>query len=298
MDIYVVGAGSVGLLVASFFAHKSHHVTIVTRRENQKKLISENGLVRKNLDGTGEKLTVSVSTHLENIPNNSIVIVTVKYGQLKDIYPMLASIQKEIPILFLQNGLAHFEEALSLEHEHILFGSCQFGAERENDYTVIHRGAGVLKVAIGRGESHILQVVNSFSSENFPIEIVDDAERMLFEKALLNCFINPLTALLNMKNGQLLENPHTKNILHTLYEELMDVFPEQKQQFPFSYITNLCGKTAKNTSSMLSDRLKKQPTEVETIVGAIIKKAESRDQDVPTLKTLYLLLLALENRGE
>lgn len=297
MNIYVVGAGSVGLLVASFFAEKSH-VTIVTRRENQKKIIVENGLVRKNLDGTEEKFSVSVSTNLENIPKDSMIFVTVKYGQLKTIYPMFTSVQKDIPIVFLQNGLAHFEEAFRLEQEHILFASCQFGAERENDHTVIHRGAGIVKIAMGRGNSQILQVVDSYSSEHFPIEMVDDAEQMLFEKALLNCFINPLTAILNMKNGQLIENPYTKNLLYTLYEELMNAFPEQKERFPYSSITYLCEKTAKNTSSMLSDRLKNQPTEVETIVGAIIKKAESRDKDVPTLKTIYQLLLALENDGE
>lgn len=298
MNIYVVGAGSIGLLVASFFAEKSDCVTVVTRRENQKKIIKENGLVRKNLDGTVEKFSVSVSTNLENIPKDSMIFVTVKYGQLKTIYPMLTSVQKDIPIVFLQNGLAHFEEALRLEQEHILFSSCQFGAERENDYTVIHRGAGIVKIAMGRGNSQILQVVESYSSNHFPIEMVDDAEQMLFEKALLNCFINPLTAILNVKNGQLVENPYTKNLLHTLYEELMNAFPEQKERFPYTSITNLCEKTAKNTSSMLSDRLKNQPTEVETIVGAIIKRAESRDKDVPTLKTLYLLLLALENDGE
>lgn len=298
MDIFVVGAGSVGMLVASFLAEQSHHVTMITRRNEQKEKLLENGLVRKGLDGSVKKCNVSVSTHLENVPNNSMIFVTVKYGQLKNIYPTLTSIPKNIPIVFLQNGLAHFEEAIDLPNEQIVFGSCQFGAQKENDFTVNHRGVGVLKVASGKGKSQILQLLHKFSTNDFPIEIVDDAEQMLFEKALLNCFINPLTAILNVKNGHLVESTYTKNILHTLYDELIDAFPEQQEQFPFSYITNLCKKTAENTSSMLSDRLNNRPTEVDTIVGAVIKKAERRNKKVPTLETLYQLLLAIEEIGD
>lgn len=293
MNIVFVGAGSVGMLMASFLA-ETMDVTVVVRRKEQLDALQTNGLLRKNMNGTITKSSVRVVTSLENIPSNSFVIVSVKYAQLKKVYPELEKLPVHIPILFVQNGLAHFNEALTLPQLTITFGSCQFGAEKENDHTVIHRGIGVLKLAVGRGNPNVLQTFDKVKRELFPIEFVEDAEGMLFEKALLNCFVNPLTTILNVKNGELITNEHTKTLLKRLYEELMEAFPNQREELSFGDVISLCEKTAPNTSSMLQDRLMNRKTEVESIVGAVIKKAEQNGKTVPTLKTLYHLVLALE----
>src|SRR5690606_31248640 len=106
-----------------------------------------NGIVRKNLNETFQKVEGEVNTDLTTINKDSVVIVAVKYGQLKDLYSSLSTLSEEIPLLFIQNGLAHYEEALTLPQKTIFFGSCQFGAQKLNDYTVAHRGEGTMKVA-------------------------------------------------------------------------------------------------------------------------------------------------------
>ncbi|NLY80895.1 MAG: 2-dehydropantoate 2-reductase [Lysinibacillus sp.] len=293
MNVVIVGAGSVGMLLATFLAEVME-VTVVVKREEQLRNIEQHGLWRKNLDGTVTKVSIRGLTALDDISENSLIIVAVKYNQLQELYPKLRKLPYETPILFVQNGLAHFEEALSLPQETIAFGSCLFGAQKENEYTVIHRGIGVLKLAVERGNGDTLQSFYKVGSNLFPVEFVENAEGMLFEKALFNCFINPLTAILNVKNGELIKNEHTKQLLQELYEELMTAFPEQKKSFSFKDVVTLCEKTATNTSSMLQDRLLNKKTEVESIVGAVIKKAEQKGQTVPLLKTLYRLVLALE----
>ncbi len=137
------------------------------------------------------------------------------------------------PLLFLQNGLAHFEEALTLPQKHIAFGSCQFGAQKENDHTVIHRGVGVLKLAIERGNKELYSFLAENEDPNFQLEFGLHAEKMLFEKALLNCFINPLTAILKVKNGYLIEHEVTLNLLEQLFVELKNAFPEEMDKFLF-----------------------------------------------------------------
>jgi 2-dehydropantoate 2-reductase len=79
-----------------------------------------------------------------------------------------------------------------------------------------------------------------------------------------------------------------------LYAELMTAFPYMRAQFPFDGVRELCEKTAANTSSMLADRLAGRKTEVDTIVGAIIKKAAVNGRKLPTLHTLYELMKATE----
>lgn len=297
MNVVVVGAGAVGMLVASFLSEK-HKVTLITRTEQQKNEIEKNYLERVNVDGTVVKTKVNVSTSLEGIPSDSFIIVALKYNQLQSIYSKLSTLHSNIPLLFLQNGLAHFEEVLQLPEQTIAFSSCQFGAEKINSYTVIHRGIGLLKIAIERGNSESFNFLRQLNNELFPITFEENAEQMLFEKTFLNCFINPLTAILQVKNGELIKNENTLELLSNLYNEMITAFPEQKQKLPFEAVLNLCKNTSENTSSMLSDRLKGKTTEANTIIGTVIKKAEKRGKTLPILTTLYLLIRSIETSGE
>lgn len=295
MTIQIIGGGSVGLLLASFFAEKGFAVNIISARAEQREGIDTYGLIRQ--DNKTEKQKFAVTAKDRIAEETDLLVIAVKYNGLTQLYPLLSELPASIPLLFVQNGLAHYEEALSLPQHHIAFGSAQFGAQRENDYTVIHRGIGMMKLAIGRGDREKFASVMALDSEIMPVSYEEDAEKMLLEKALLNCFINPLTAILKVKNGELLTNQHAYSLLETLYEELMAAFPDMRAQFPFEGVKRLCEKTAANTSSMLADRLAGRKTEVDTIVGAIIKKAAVNGRQLPTLHTLYELIKAAEQLG-
>lgn len=292
MTIQIIGGGAVGLLLASFFAEKNFSVEIVSKREKQCEALRTYKLIRNSFTGKKETFVVGATTQLAEYPD--FVVIATKYDALAQIYPLLEKMPTTVPLLFIQNGLAHYEEALRLPQQHIAFGSAQFGAQRENDYTVNHRGIGVLKIAVARGDIEKFSCVEKLRSELLPVQYEVDAEKMLFEKALLNCFINPLTAILKVQNGELLTNQHAYTLLEMLYEELVAAFPNIRVQFPFDSVTALCEKTATNTSSMLADRLAGRKTEVETIVGAILQKAARENKQTPTLRTLYEMIKAIE----
>jgi len=298
LEIVVIGTGSVGMLIASFLSEYNDKVTLIPHRDEQGRNLQQYGLVRKNLDGTTTKTKINVRSDLSGLSKNSLVIIAVKYGQLQKVYEKLTTLEPTIPLLFLQNGLAHLEEVDSLPQQSIAFGSCQFGAQRENDITVFHRGQGVLKVAIKKGHSDQYNRLTESTNPLFQVTFVENAEKMLFEKALLNCFINPLTAVLEVNNGELVENPNTYRLLKKLYKEMMAAFPEEGSRVSLLDVENLCKRTASNTSSMLGDIKDNRPTEIETIVGEVIKRASKRGKTLPLLETLYLLVLAKEGRGE
>lgn len=298
MGVVVVGAGSVGMLVASYLAEVADCVTLIVRRAEQAKELRNFGLVRKNMDGTTYKTNVNVADSLESTSKDSLVIIAVKYGQLQDVYHQLQHLHPETPLLFLQNGLAHYDEATLLPQETIAFGSCRFGAERENDFTVNHRGQGILEVAVEKGSATQYELLAQCADISFPIAFVGQAEQMLFEKAVMNCLVNPLTAILKVKNGQLVENPDTIKLLENIYKELLSAFPAQMQHLTFEAVKNLCRQTAGNTSSMLNDLLHGRPTEIDTIVGAVLKRADKSGKQLPRLTTLYFLIKAMEGSGE
>lgn len=297
MKVEIVGAGAVGLLLGSFLVDKGIEVTFVVRNEQQLRQINEKGITVRTLEGE--------TRHFDNVKashtlgrEQSLVIVSTKYEHLAAIWPMLIERGDNGEFLFVQNGLAHYEEGMKQPLQEVSYGSAQFGAQKMDAVTVAHRGVGVLKLAAGKGNCAISQKLIALCDDMMPIEWQEDAFAMLFEKALLNCFVNPLTFILQVPNGQLIKNGQAFILLERLYEELMMAFPQYRERFSFEAVQLLCEKTAANTSSMLADRLAGRRTEVETIVGEVIRLAERNGYAVPILTTLYHLVKSLDCIGE
>jgi len=294
MKVAIIGGGAVGLLLASFLTERGIDITVITRREEQAEALNETELLRINIDGSKTTVQLRAMNDYSQLPQFHIVIVTVKYIQLDDVLQKL-TLEKQLPaMLFLQNGLLHYEQLLVSDFKEIAFGSVTFGAEKRDDCTVIHRGNGVVNVGVVKGVCQpIKDLLAAYKSEVISFQLIKNAEDMLFQKAFFNCLINPLTFILQVNNGELVSKPHAFMMLKNLYDEMIAVFPEAAS-ITFEQVVALCEKTSLNTSSMLSDRLAGRQTEIETIVGAMIKRAEKLGKDLPTLRTLYHLVLFFE----
>lgn len=298
MKVAIIGAGAVGQLTASFLAESGVSVTLVARRQEQVNELNAKKLTRINVDGTKTVQRIVATTDLTNLPKQDLLVIAVKYGHLQKLYNQLALFSNDMPLLFMQNGLAHFEEALLLPQKNIAFGSVTFGAQLLDQSTVHYRGVGLCKIAIERGEHRAFQQLLQLQHSLFPIELASNAEQMLFAKAVLNSLINPLTAVLQVKNGELVANQQAFLLLESIYRELTEAFEDIELTISFSDVIDLCRKTANNTSSMLADRLQGRKSEIETIVGVILNKALANGHNLPTLRTLYHQVLAIEESGE
>ncbi|MFJ7696366.1 ketopantoate reductase family protein [Lysinibacillus fusiformis] len=298
MKVAVIGAGAVGQLTASFLAESGMSVSLVTRKQEQVEELTTNQLTRLNVDGTKTVQKIVSTTNLTALPTQDLIVIAVKYVHLQNLYDQLSSLSNEIPLLFMQNGLAHFEEVLNLPQKNIAFCSVSFGTQLRNQTTVQHRGIGPCKIAIERGEQHVFLKLLQLQNPLFPVEMVKNAEKMLFEKAIFNSLINPLTCVLQIKNGELVTNTRAYALMKNIYQELTIAFEDIERTISFGDVVDLCRQTAENTSSMLADRMQGRKSEIETIVGAILDKALTNGHHLPTLRTLYLQVLAIEESGE
>ncbi|MFJ7980437.1 ketopantoate reductase family protein [Lysinibacillus xylanilyticus] len=298
MNVAIIGAGAVGQLTASFLAESGMSVTLVARRQGQADELNAKYLTRVNVDGAKTVQKVVSTTKLKGLPQQDLIVIAVKYGQLQELYGQLSALPSTVSLLFMQNGLAHYDEALRLPQKNIAFCSVSFGAQMIDQSTVQHRGVGVCKIAVERGNSGAFNDLLQLKKSLFPVELVANAEQMLFEKAVFNCLINPLTAILQVRNGELVTNKQAFLLMQTIYQELTEAFEGIEQAVPFLKVIELCEKTASNTSSMLSDRIHGRKSEIDTIVGVILEKALANGHDLPTLRTLYHQVLAIEESGE
>lgn len=297
MQIVVVGGGAVGLLLASLLQKDHTQMNILVHRETQASELNDKGLQQIDVLQQSHHTYIKASHDFKVFPTDAIWIIAVKYHHLASLQSLFNSLPESTPLLFIQNGVKHFKFAKNLKQTHIAFSSVEFGAEKLSSSRVAHRGIGKMKIAIERGDGQPFKKFFQLSDSKLPIEWIENAEQMLIRKALLNCLINSLTTILNVKNGSLITNEHSLILLEKLYNELMEAFSEQQYQLLFEDVLALCTKTATNTSSMLTDRLNGRLMEVDTIVGGILEIAQNRGHEMPILKTLYIILMAVQQGG-
>lgn len=297
MDVVIAGAGSIGLLFGSFLAEKGHRVTFLVRRAEQAERLVKEGLVRYRNGLEVSSQEVKAILNEADIPEEAFIIVAVKTGGITEVVNKLRSLPN--PLLFIQNGLIHYEMAMNLDatSRSMAFATVEHGAERLGDNMVAHHGIGFTKIAVGRGIETDFRWFETLQSEVFPVEFHPNAEKLLLRKVIVNCLINPLTAILLQKNGELLRNRQSKELFDQLYDEIMAVFPEMKTELPYNQASEICRRTASNTSSMLTDRMRGNQMEIDAIVGALIRKAEARGGALPMLSIFEKLLVAMDGAG-
>ncbi|MEC2074707.1 2-dehydropantoate 2-reductase [Metabacillus fastidiosus] len=289
MQIGIIGSGAIGLLFAHYLG-KHHEINVYTRRESGAQLLNERGI---ELIFNTESLTTSLKATAKPTYEEEILFIAVKQYQLKPIVQKLKEMPKK-RIIFLQNGIGHLEFFPELSKHELFVGVVEHGALKIDERTVCHTGVGVTKLAAVHGESYVHKVFEN-EDEYFLFKIENDFQELLMEKLIVNAAINPLTALLRCKNGQLFKNKDYQLLMEQIFKEVYCLFPFKKEETSlWNYVNSICKKTAENESSMLKDIKEGRPTEIDAIIGSLLEKAEKMKKAVPYLTFVYYAVKGLE----
>jgi 2-dehydropantoate 2-reductase len=131
---------------------------------------------------------------------------------------------------------------------------------------------------------------------------VENVESQVWGKLVISSAINPLTALLRVKNGELLERPSARALMGELAHETASVAKTLGVALPFPdserAVEEVVQRTAENQSSMLQDVLRGAETEIDAINGAVLRLAEKGNLQVPVNRTVWSLVKAIPVRGK
>jgi 2-dehydropantoate 2-reductase len=296
-NIAIIGGGSVGLLFASYLT-ENFNVTLYTKTTAQADVIAGDGIVRT----AGEAIqttAVEARSFSEGMRNEDFVIVAVKQYHLDDVLSSLqAGINHNVPVLFVQNGMGHIHKLKQSVHQHIFLGVVEHGALKIGPNKIHHTGMGVTNISCYRGEASFIDGLIEQVGEGFPFRGVHDWREMLIGKLIINACINPLTALYREKNGRLIEEPFYYQNLQIVFNEVISALHIADTAAYWEKVTDICRRTASNRSSMLRDIEAGRETEVEAILGYILREAAENETPVPVLTFLYNAIKGLEMRKE
>lgn len=295
MKIGIIGGGAVGLLFGAYLS-SYHEISIYTRTKKQAILLNNQGitLIR---DDTKHKHAVNGQGDYENIAFQDFIVVAVKQYDLHSLEKILKMIPKHIPLLFIQNGMGHLQLLNALPHYSIYVGTVEHGVVRIEHGTIEHTGIGKTNIAIFRGQHDDFRDFPVIQDQYFPFQFQSNYKNMLYSKLIANAVINPLTAVFNVPNGRIIENPFYYEAFIALFNEIMQLFPEINKKNSLHNVELICKKTQHNTSSMLKDLKEGKKTEIDAILGYILEEGNKNGHALPFTKFIFNMIKGKELEG-
>ncbi|WP_220083833.1 ketopantoate reductase family protein [Salinibacillus kushneri] len=294
MKIGIIGLGSIGLLLSACLAREDHQVTCYVRRNQQKERLRTKGVSLYTLHHNRPSSFKVNAKSLGELDEHDLYVVCVKYPQLDEVIQTLRTKAPDNkPILFLQNGMSHVEWVSTLQQP-VFIGVLDHGARRKNDHSVEHTGAGVIRIGalVKKDKTLMNHILDVLDTSDFPWIYDENPINLLKQKLVVNAVINPLTAIFDVENGELLTNPYLYHLAKGLCEETCQVL-----QFPFDkywdYVKRVAKHTGRNSSSMREDIRNQNQTEIDTISGYVLKQSIRK---LPYTSFVYNGIKALENR--
>lgn len=289
MKIIVLGAGSIGSLVGALLS-KDNDVLLIGRQTHIDK-INKNGL---EISGCINKnFKVKAKTKINKIDDDNLIILTMKavdnektLNEIKDL------IKDDTIILCLQNGIGNEEQIKSRVSCKVIRGITTSGAAFIGPGKIKCSNIGEIYLEDSEVSNDVCDI---FNKAGLKTEISKDIKHQIWKKLIVNCAVNPLTAILKVKNGELLK---VQDLVRLIINESVMVAEEEGFRFNenkiFEMTMNVIKDSAENKSSMLQDVLKGNKTEIDFLNGKIVELAEKHKVDVPVNKTLVGMVKFLE----
>ena len=299
----VIGAGAIGLFWACKLEKLGNKVHLVYRSESPGKKITLESLT----DEEGHQ-QVSVSKHkIKSFTAESLtgpydkVLICTKSFDLKNAFTQIARcITPDAHIACLCNGIGAQEELQSilLDTQTLWAGITSEGVLKIEADHIKHTGLG---------DTYFGEWRPSNPAKSFPIEslTVTNIRQRMIEKLAVNAVINPITAIFNIHNGDLL-NDEYKPLISATLSELASVlthpqfsYAQESQHLTSDNLKNRVNTIAQltrlNRSSMHEDVRLQRQTENSFISGFLL---DNSPIDLPVQRLLYEGVAFAEQREE
>ena len=292
MNFTVVGPGAIGSLWASYLKDAGHHISLWSRQTANQIVIKRDHCL--------------ANTFTNNDPSSvmkaDVILVTLKAPIVEQVLTQMKSyINSDAIIVLMHNGMGTAEAIKThLPDNPLLLATTTHGAYRPSSDLVSHSGRGktLLGAANQKGQQceFLVEVLNHALADVAWHHNIDQA---LWNKLAINCAINPLTAIHQIRNGELAQ-PQYHAQLTAIVSEVCAVINAQGFKAEENNLRQIIDEvilaTSQNFSSMEQDIAHQRPSEIDFITGYVVKCAHQHNIAVPANQALYNAVKQIEQR--
>jgi len=264
----VVGAGNIGTLAAWYLTRAGHGVTVLGPEPGtrSKTLIFADGR-----DPVSFSLTSGPAV-ADDQPVTHLALAC-KTPFTHAVLDRLA-LAPDIVVLRLQNGIADLHERLPTNAR--LIETVTTNAVRGRD--PVHEVVAENQTFMGDGSSHRPPWFDRLVAVWPGLEWTADLRMRQWQKLVANAAINPLTAIHDVSNGALVDDPAIHARLRDIVAEADRLLVLLDPRWPGNSLADVeavARATAANTSSMRADVHAGSATEIDAINGWLINQAHA-----------------------
>jgi 2-dehydropantoate 2-reductase len=291
MNIIVYGAGAIGSVYAAKLA--GHHDVTLVGRPAHVDAIARDGL---RVVGREERVVrVRAVSQLGAIGADTLVLLTTKVNGNRTAAEALAPIvASDTIVLCVQNGL-HGERIVREVIGHrclVLRAITQFGA--------IFREPGVvdLKVVgytLVERHERSAAIADTFTAAGLDGRVSPRIDVDVWRKLIFNCVINPITAINGLLVGDIAD-PRLDPLKQLVIDECLAVARADGVTFDVDFQQALREQfgPSRNIASMRQDLMKRKPTEIDHMNGAVVSLGRRHGIDCPVNAALVAIIKAME----
>lgn len=283
-------------------------VTMIGHWPEQIAAIREHGLWVEHPDGRHSHHHPPITDDPATGELFDVALVVVKSRQTPAAAELIAAVLRPDGLaITLQNGLNNCAALRDVLGEaRVSLAVTAEGATMLGPGRVRHAGHGPTHfgrdAALGSAQLTLLpQVVTQFQQAGFECFLVDETDSLVWGKLAVNAAINPLTALLRVPNGFLVQHEALVDLMRRAADEVAAVAAAQGISLPYpdaaERAIEVAHATSYNRSSMLQDVDRGAPTEVEAICGAVARVGRDVGVATPLNIRLCRLVRQMETDG-
>jgi len=298
--VAIAGGGGVGGLLAGLLARAGMQISLLARGEHLR-AIRENGIRIETPEGAFTA-RVQASDSAADLPPASALIVAVKTWQLPAALPGLGALLEPsgvaVPLL---NGVEAADVlASALGKERVCGGLCHVFAWIEAPGII--KAATPVRVTVGElfghGRERLEELCAALRAGGAHASVSGDIRSALWEKLL---FVGPLGAVgaaARAPAGRVRSITQTRALLERAMREVQSVARASGASIDDAAVSTAMARVdalpPEGTTSMHRDLLAGKRSELDDLVGAVVRAAASRQVPVPAHEALYALLLPHE----
>ena len=305
-SIAIVGAGGVGGLLAGLLARGGGCDVRVLARGAALSAICEHGIRLRGPDGDHAVPIRRVSDDAAALGSADIVVVTVKTWQLAELAPRLAPLIGERTLVVpMQNGVEASDTlARSLGDDHVIGGVARLIAWAERPAEIRWLGFGP-SLTIGARRPGQRDAVDACAAAlrkgGMEVLVASDIARAVWLKLLFLAPYAAVGAAERVALGELRATPAIRARLEAAMHEIAALAAARGVNLPPDAVAAALQRIDElpddATTSMSRDMLAGRPSELDALIGAVVRLGREAGVATPVSAALYAELEPLERRA-
>ena len=290
--IFILGAGAIGSSYGAFLSRKND-VTLIGNKDHVD-AVNLGGLTLSG--GLQERFLIKAETKIKDIAKKTLVLLTTKaHDSARAIREIKDLLKNDTVILILQNGLRNKElvRAIAGEEVEVVRGMVKIAAEFLEPGRITFWNGETILEHTETGE----RIATLFNQSGLKARVSNEMDKEIWKKLVFNCVVNPLTAILQVRDNEIAVES-LERLRHRIVEECLEIgrcegiaFQPNLKESIDKHISKLT-----NLSSMCQDIMKGKRTEIDFLNGEIVELGKKHNVPTPINEAMICIIKFLEKR--